>query len=58
MSDNIPKCYAKYLAEKRGRECWRVVAVILTMVIKESLSENLKIEQSAERSEGVSCLII
>lgn len=23
MSDNIPKCYVKYLAEKRGRECWR-----------------------------------
>ena len=43
---------------REKRNAGGVVAVILNIVVKESLSENLKFEQSAGRSERVSYLII
>lgn len=58
MSDGVSKCYAKYRAEKAVGNDGGVVAVILNIVIRKHLFENLKIEQGPQRDEKVSHLII
>lgn len=59
MSDSMSKHYAKYAAEeKKVGSAGGVVVVIINIVIRKSLSENLKIEQRTARSKGVSYVII
>lgn len=59
MSDSMSNHYAKYAEEeKKVGSAGEVVVVIINLVIRNSLSENLKIEQRPARSKEVSYVIM